>query len=144
MPWWLWILIGFLLFGIEALSAGMNIAFFGFGAISVGLLVALGLGGPLWMQLLLFSIISVSSLLLLRKPLLRFLKLDRGPDQIDTIVGESAIASEDIGADSLGKAELRGTAWNAHNLTSQPLRRGERCIVERVEGLTIFIRPANS
>lgn len=143
MPWWLWVLIGFLLLGVEALAPGLHIAFFGFGAVAVGALVALELGGPLWVQLLLFSAISISSLLLLRRPLLRRLRLDRGPDQMDTLVGEHATTSEEIAAGSIGKAELRGTSWSARNGTAQTLSRGERCVVERVEGLTVVIRPVS-
>lgn len=141
MPWWLWILVGFLLFGIEALSTGLHIAFFGFGAIVVGVLVAFGAGGPLWLQLLLFSAISISSLALLRKALLRALRLDRGPDEIDTLVGEPAAAIEAIAPHARGRAELRGTTWSAQNLSDRPLEPGARCVVERVEGLTLFIRP---
>jgi inner membrane protein len=141
MPWWLWVLIGFLLFGVEVLSPGLHIAFFGFGAVAVGALVAFELGGPLWVQLLLFSVISIASLLLLRRPLLRRLRLDRGPDQMDTLVGEQATPSEEIPAGSFGKAELRGTSWSARNGSAQPIGRGQRCVVESVEGLTLVIKP---
>ncbi|HEU5163832.1 MAG TPA: NfeD family protein [Thermoanaerobaculia bacterium] len=144
MPWWLWILAGFLLFGIEALTPSLHIAFFGFGAVVVGALVALGLGGPLWVQLLLFSVISVASLALLRKPLLRAFRLDRGPDEVDTLVGENAAAIEPIAPGARGKAELRGTTWNVQNLSDQTVEPGARCTVERVEGLTLFIRPERS
>jgi inner membrane protein len=41
---------------------------------------------------------------------------------------------------SVGKAEMRGTAWNTRNIGDQPLARGQRCRVERVEGLMIFVR----
>jgi hypothetical protein len=144
MPWWLWILAGFLLFGIEALTPSLHIAFFGFGAIVVGVLVAFGIGGPLWVQLLLFSLISVASLALLRKPLLRAFRLDRGPDQLDTLVGEPAEVIDPIAPGARGKAELRGTTWTVQNLSDQTVERGVRCVVERVEGLTLFIRPERS
>lgn len=142
MPWWLWVLIGFLLFGLETLSAGLHIAFFGVGAIVVGVLVWFGIGGPLWAQLLLFTAISVASLLLFRKPALRLFKLDRSPGEIDTLVGETAITLDAIPGGARGRAELRGTAWSAMNLANEPLQPGDRCVVERVEGLTIYIRPA--
>ncbi|HEY0593484.1 MAG TPA: NfeD family protein, partial [Thermoanaerobaculia bacterium] len=84
----------------------------------------------------------VASLGLLRKPLLKAFKLDRGgPDEVDTLVGEAAEASEPIDPHGRGKAELRGTTWTAQNLSDQPLARGARCVVERVEGLTLFIKP---
>ena len=143
MPWWLWVIIGFVLFGVEALSPGLHIAFFGLGALAVGGLVAFDLGGPLWVQLLLFSVISVASLLLLRQPLLRRIRLDKGTVPMDTLVGESAIPTEEITAGSVGKAELRGSSWSALNGSAGTLTRGQRCVVDRVDGLTVVIRPAS-
>jgi inner membrane protein len=144
MPWWLWILAGLVLFGIEALTPTLHIAFFGLGAIVVGILVGFGVDIPLWAQLLLFSLISVASLGLMRKPLLRRFRLDGRPDAIDTLVGEPADVVEPIAPRGRGKAELRGTTWTAENLSDQTVERGVRCVVERVEGLTLFIRPERS
>jgi inner membrane protein len=144
MPWWLWILLGFVLLAMEMLSTGLNIAFFGFGAMVVGALVGFGIGGPLWLQILLFSAISLVSLALLRKPLRRGFGLDRPAVEIDTLVGESAEVTAPIDALGRGKAELRGTTWAAQNVSDAPLERGDRCIVERVEGLTLYIRPART
>jgi membrane protein implicated in regulation of membrane protease activity len=59
---------------------------------------------------------------------------------VDTLVGEVATVIENIQAGSVGKAELRGTSWNARNMGSQDLARGQRCRVESVDGLTLFIR----
>ena len=143
MAWWLWVLFGLVLLAIEAQSAGLHFGFFAAGAMVVGLLVALGIGGPLWLQILLFTLISVASLLFFRKPLQRAFKLDRGSEEIDTLVGETAVALDEIAGGAIGKAELRGTSWNARNAGNQPLRRGDRCTVERVEGLTIHIRPSH-
>jgi membrane protein implicated in regulation of membrane protease activity len=55
-------------------------------------------------------------------------------------VGEVAVPLEDISVNSVGKAEMRGTSWNTRNIGDQPLARGQRCRVERVEGLMIFVR----
>jgi membrane protein implicated in regulation of membrane protease activity len=35
---------------------------------------------------------------------------------------------------------MRGTSWSARNIGEKSLARGERCKVERVEGLTIYVR----
>ena len=47
---------------------------------------------------------------------------------------------ETLPLNAMGKAEMRGTSWTARNIGEKPLARGERCTVERIEGLTIFIR----
>jgi membrane protein implicated in regulation of membrane protease activity len=39
----------------------------------------------------------------------------------------------------VGKVELRGTTWTAHNDGPVPLARGQRCRVTRVDGLTLGI-----
>jgi membrane protein implicated in regulation of membrane protease activity len=55
------------------------------------------------------------------------------------MVGETAIPLEALGAGEMGKAELRGTTWTAKNVGPEPLRKGQRGKVTRVEGLTLWI-----
>ena len=73
----------------------------------------------------------------------KLLQLTRGrpSESVDSLVGEVAVPLEDISVNSVGKAEMRGTSWNTRNVGDKPLARGQRCRVERVEGLTIFVRP---
>ena len=60
--------------------------------------------------------------------------------KVDSLVGETALALEDIAPGAIGKVELRGASWTAHNAGDQPIQRSERPKVERVEGLTLHIR----
>ncbi len=142
MPWWLWIVGGFILLGLEmATPGGFFIAFFGLAAILVGLLAGTHAVDAVWLQWLLFSIISVVSVLLFRKPLLEWMRR-REPQRpaVDSLVGETAIVSEDITAGGVGKAELRGTSWSVRSRAGEPLRRGQRCRVEQVDGLTLWVK----
>lgn len=139
--WWLWLLFGIILFGLELLTPGaFFLMFFGAGAIVVGLLSAVGLAGPLWVQLLLFAGLSLASVISLRRLLLARLQIT-GPDKVvDRLVGETAVALEDLVVDGLGKAELRGSAWSARNVGDAAVSKGQRCTVVRVEGLTLWVR----
>jgi membrane protein implicated in regulation of membrane protease activity len=140
MDWWIWILLGLALLLAELVTpGGFYILFFGLGGIAVGLLSVFEAAGPIWFQIVLFSIISVFSLWFFREKLL---ELTRGPsmDRVDTYIGETAVVLDDISVNGIGKAEMRGTPWNTRNVSGRPLARGERCKVERVEGLTIFVR----
>jgi membrane protein implicated in regulation of membrane protease activity len=139
LSWWLWLLLGFLLFAIEVLTpGGFFVFFFGVGAIIVALLTAFDLAGPPWLQWLLFGGISVATLLLFRKPLQD--RLRSKEPAVDSIVGQTAVAMDPIGVRELGRAELRGTVWTASNAGETPIAPGQRCAVERVEGLTLYIR----
>ena len=140
--WWHWLVLGLVLVVAEMASAGgFYIVFFGIGALVVGALARFGLAGPLWMQLLLFSVISVASLVLFRGRLLRRVQHDPQAPSVDQIVGEVAIAAEDLAPGSIGKVELRGSSWSARNGAAVPVSRGTRCRVVRVDGLMLHIEP---
>lgn len=140
MTWWHWLALGLILVALEmAASGGFYVIFFGVAAIAIGGLHLFDLAGPAWFQLLLFSVLSVGSLLLFRNPLLHLLKLDTPGEDVDSLVGETAIPSEEIGPGAVGRAELRGTVWSARNVGPTPLSRGQRCRVVRVDRLMIFI-----
>jgi hypothetical protein len=140
MEWWIWMLLGLLLLLAELVTpGGFYFIFFGIGAVVVGVLAGLGTGGPAWFQFLLFSILSLVSLWLFRGKLLQL--TEGAPDRnVDTLIGETAVASDEIPVHGIGKVEMRGTAWNARNVGDRPLKHGERAKVERVEGLMLFVR----
>jgi membrane protein implicated in regulation of membrane protease activity len=143
MEWWMWVLVGLLLLLVELVTpGGFYFIFFGIGAVVVGVLAGLGAGGPVWFQFLLFSILSLVSLWLFREKLL---KLTEGaPDRnVDSLIGETAMASDEIAVNGIGKVEMRGTSWNARNIGDKPLTNGERAKVERVEGLMLLVRAEN-
>jgi hypothetical protein len=139
--WWVWILVGFGLLALELFTpGGFYVVFFGIGALVVGVLVGVGLGDPAWTQWLLFSVVSVLSLLLFRRRLLGLTDARRRSPPIDTLVGETAIALEDLTPGAVGKAELRGTTWTAQNVDERLLTRGQRCRVAQVDGLMLKLR----
>jgi inner membrane protein len=142
MSWWHWIVLGLILVALEmAASGGFYVIFFGIAAIAIGALHVLDLAGPLWVQFLLFSAISIGSLLLFRRPFMRWLNLDRPGSDVDSMIGETAVPLEDIESGAVGRAELRGTVWSARNRAAIPLRKGQRCTVVAVDRLMISLEP---
>lgn len=139
MAWWIWVLIGFALLGMEFVATTFHVGFFAAGAFAVALLSLLGWDGPLWQQTLVFTIVSLVGVFVFRPIISRRLRLGESKP-VDNIVGEQAVAMDEIAVDGRGKAELRGSTWTARNVGSSPLTRGQRCTVERVEGLMLHIR----
>jgi len=141
MAWWVWLLAGLALLGFELLTpGGFFILFFGLGALVVGALAGLGLTEPVWLQWLLFSLLSVGSLLLFRRRLLAWLQSPEARAAVG-LVGDVAVLLDDVPPGAVGKAELRGTAWSVRHNGPETLARGRRCRVERVDGLTLHVRP---
>lgn len=143
MVWWVWILFGLALLAAEILTpGGFFVLFFGLAALIVGVLVAVGIGGPEWLQWLLFSVLSVASLLGFRRRLVdRFTQVPMEAHRLDSLVGEVAVLTDDLAPGGVGKAELRGTSWTVRTHGPAILAAGTRCVVERVEGLTLWVKP---
>lgn len=138
--WWHWLALGLVLIALElAASGGFYIIFFGVAAIVIAALSLIGVSGPTWAQLLLFSVLSVISLLVFRNPMLRWMKLDAGGGEVDSLVGETAVAKQDIPAGEIGRVELRGTSWSARNRGAELLTTGRRCVVVGVDRLMLII-----
>jgi len=142
VSWWLWVLFGLVLLLTEMLTpGGFYVLFFGIAAVIVGALVGLGVSGPDWAHWLLFSVLSVVSLLLFRGRLLAQFNIhERDTKHIDSLVGEAVTLLEDLPPRAMGKAELRGTVWNVQNGGEAHLTKGQRCRVQRVEGLTLWVQ----
>ena len=142
IQWWHWLVFGLLLVLAEIASAGgFYIIFFGLSAIVVGVLSSANLAGPVGIQLLLFSGLSVASLLLFRGRLLKWFQQDPQAPAVDQLVGEAAVVTEDLAPGGMGKVELQGAAWSARNSGGVALSRGTRCRVTRVDGLTLLVEP---
>lgn len=141
VAWWMWLLAGIALLVVEMLTpGGFFTLFFGAGALVVGLLGLLGWQPGIPVQGLLFLAVSVASLLFFRKPLMERFQRSIPHRQVDSLVGETAVALEEIPAGGMGKAELRGSSWSARNLGDAPIQHKQRVRVERIDGLTLDVR----
>jgi membrane protein implicated in regulation of membrane protease activity len=137
MTWWAWVLLGIALLAVEvATPGGLFALFFGVGAIVVAPLAALGV--PEAGQWLAFTVFSVASLLGLRRRLTQALR--KGPPPTAELVGEQAVVLVEVPAVGEGRVELRGTTWTGRSAAGVALPVGRRCRVERVEGLTLWLR----
>lgn len=138
MIWWLWVLGGIGLLVVELVTPGGLFAlFFGVGAFCVAPLAAMG-ASPV-AQWFAFTVISIVLLATLRRTLREKLA-QRPPEPVDSLVGQEVLLLEDLPAGGEAKAELRGVPWSSRTTSGIPLRAGQRCRVERVDGILLWVR----
>ncbi len=137
MPWWLWLVLGFALLGGEMLApGGLYLLFLGIGALIVGVMALAGIAGPAWMQLLLFTFLSVLSLTTLRSRFARSMR----PGKLDVaIVGDTIELTTSIEPDRVGQGRYRGSVWKVYNAGASALGAGSRCRVEEINGITLTV-----
>ena len=141
VDWWLWAALGLVLAGMELFTpGGFFVMFFGVGALVTALAVRLTDLDAAW-QWLLFTAVSVLSLLVFRKQLLARVRAStQATAPVDALTSEVAVATEDIEPGAMGQVELRGSGWKAKNVGVHPVAKGQRCHVDRVDGLMLWIR----
>jgi inner membrane protein len=118
-PGLFWFIAGIALMVMEFIIPGFIIFFFGLGAIITAILTWLGILSSIEIQLLVFIVSSVLTLLLFRDKGKKYFRGGVSKSQVtgsisDDIIGERAIVAEEIDSAKLtGKIELHGTMWNA-------------------------------
>ena len=139
MPWWGWIVLGTVILISEIIvSTDFYLVFFAASAVIVGLLVLLEASLPVSAQWLIFAALSIGMLVLFRARLRE--KIKTREQDVDKLEDEIAVATEQLAAGATGQAELRGSTWRARNIGEVDLKVGDRCRVERVDGLVLSIR----
>ncbi|MBM4130366.1 NfeD family protein [bacterium] len=140
MAWWFWIALGAVLLAAEVIiAADFYLVFFGLAGLVLGGLVLAGVELPVWAQWLLYAVLAVAGLAIYRRRWKRSLsRVDRElPPELE---GETGTACGGIDAGGRGRIALRGSEWDAVNGGTDDLPAGGRCVVTKVEGLTLHVR----
>ena len=113
---------------------------------AVGSLVALltwSLGGPFWLQLTLFLIVSCVLLAALWPLTKKFLKPKLTATNIDSILGSTGYVTAAIdNVAATGQVKLGAMFWTARSTSGTPIAEGTLIRVDRIEGVKVFVSPA--
>jgi|WetSurMetagenome_2_1015567.scaffolds.fasta_scaffold1090218_1 inner membrane protein len=113
-----WFIVGLVLLLSELAIPGFIIMFFGVGAWIVAILLWLGIGLSFSLQLFIFLIGSLGSLVLFRRYGKKYFKgrVNASTQSLEDVKGEKVTVVADIVPNSLdGKVEFHGTIWNAES-----------------------------
>ena len=135
---WLVLMVVFLI--AEALTVSMISLWFAAGAVVALLLSLLHL--QIWLQVLLFFLVSGALLACLRPLFRRHVTPKLTPTNVDAIVGTRCMVTAEIdNVCAAGQVKLNGIEWSARSVTGQIIPEGTLVRVERVEGVKVFVIP---
>ena len=139
---WLWLGAAVVFGLIEAATAALVSVWFVGGAVAA-LLVSL-LGGALWLQILLFLVVSAVTLAATR-PLVRKMSAKAVPTNLDRAIGSHARVTEDIDDDAgTGAVYVKGKMWTARSSSGATIPIGTEVTVERIEGVKLYVTPVRA
>lgn len=133
-----WLVVLAILLVIEFLTLGLTTVWFAGGAL-IAFLVSLA-GGPLWLQILLFLVISVVLLLFTRPLAVKYLNKNVQKTNVDSIPGQKGIVTVTI--DNLkaeGQVTIRGMEWSARAKDDNIIEKGKVVRVLSVEGVKLIV-----
>ncbi len=134
---WLVLMVGFLI--VEA-ACPLHLVSVWFAAGSLVALIATLLGAPMWLQILLFVVVSVGLLVALWPLTRKFLTPKVTPTNVDAIVGtEGYVTSPVDNLNATGTVKLGGMEWTARSTSGETIEAGKLVKVDRIEGVKAFV-----
>lgn len=134
-----WLVVVAVMLVIEIFTLGLTTIWFSLGAVVAA--IAAGLSAPLWVQILLFSVVSVVVMLLVRPFAMRVMDKNRTKTNIEEVVGEHAEVIESIdNQKEQGKVRFRGVEWMARSVDESKISVGEVVTVEAVSGVKLMVK----
>jgi membrane protein implicated in regulation of membrane protease activity len=140
----IWILIGLVLFGAELLTLSFVAFYPAIGALAAALTALLG--GNIGIQVIVFAVVTVVSLLLTRKPLLRMMKrMPNVPSNASNVIGRRAVVVIAIepGPGQRGQVRVGTEHWSAKSENERPIDVGTTVEVARIDGVALVVRPVS-
>lgn len=129
------------IFGVvEAVTVGLASIWFVVGSVA-GLIAAI-CGGPVWLQIALFFVVSIVCLAATRPLVKKLLHKDVTATNADRVLGQTARVTESIdNAVPTGAAYVGGMTWTARSESGQPIPRNAQVKIVRMEGVRLFVEP---
>lgn len=135
----IWLGIMIVLLAIEVATLGLTTLWFAGGSL-IAFFAAL-LHAPVFLQVLLFLIVSVVLLWFTRPIAVRYLNKSREKTNIETIIGQEAVVLQDINnLHAKGQVIVGGMEWTARtSKNDETIEAGAIVVVEKVDGVKLIV-----
>ena len=110
--WIIWLALFVVMLAVEALGPALVSVWFAFGAL-VALIVSFIPGVAWWVEVVIFVVISLATLLALRPVMRRYFKRNNYNTNIDSFTGKRGYVIEDITYLKPGAVKIGDVSWTA-------------------------------
>lgn len=134
---WLGIMLAFLV--VEA-ACPLHLVSLWFAAGALMAMIAAWLHAEVWLQIVVFVVVSGVLLASLWPFTRKFLNPRLEKTNVDAVVGQRGYVTDDIdNIDATGQVKLGGMYWTARSVSGQNIPKGALVQVERIEGVKVFV-----
>lgn len=127
----------------EGITAGLTSIWFACGAL--GALIAAACHAPVWLQVLLFLVVSAATLYFTRPLVKKYVNPRRQATNADRTIGQRAVVTEEIDdLRSTGAVKLSGTEWTARSVSGEVIPVGTVVTVCSIQGVKLMVESAGT
>ena len=135
---WLALMVVFLL--IEASTVTLVSTWFAVGALAA--LIAGLLNAPVWLQVMVFVLVSAAALSALRPLVRKYVTPKITKTNVDAVVGSTGLVTVAIdNVSAVGQVKLGAMYWTARSTAGNRIPEGTLVQVDRIEGVKVFVTP---
>lgn len=140
---WAWLLVIVACVIIEALTMGLTTIWFGVGAFVAWLSNIVGL--KLEIQILIFLLVSILSLILTRPIAIEKLKIGKTKTNADSLIGEKVkVVSIINNINNEGSVKVKGQMWSARSLKEDEIiEKDEIVYIKDIKGVRLIVEKIN-
>jgi len=144
MPWWLWLVVGIGLLGVEmfVIDAQFYLVFLGASAAIVGLLGLSGVALPDWAQWLTFAALAIVAMLTFRRRIYELVRSRSGHVEERLTLGDRIVVPVRLEPGQTCRVDYRGSSWTARNSDERVIEAGREALIAQVDGLTLQLKAA--
>jgi len=140
----LWFALLLIFLVVEAACA-IHLVSIWFAAGSLVALIASFFGAPLWLEILLFLVVSSVMVALFWPFIQKFLNPKVEKTNVEAIVGTEGYVTADIdNVSAAGQVKLGAMEWTARSTSGQSISKGTLVKVDKIEGVKAFVSVAEA
>ena len=141
-PMTIWWLAALVIFAVaEAVTVNLISIWFAGGALAA--LIAAGLSAPLWLQIVLFLVVSGVLLALVAPWARKASRVNSVATNADRHIGRQALVTEEINnLQESGAIRLDGVIWTARSESGEVIPEGSTITVKRIAGAKAYVERA--
>ena len=137
-----WLVVGIVMVAIEAATAQLTTIWFAVGAFLT--IIPAALNAPVWLQFVIFTAISLVTLIFTRKFVKRALKVKKERTNADRVIGQTGYVTQTIDNDmAQGRVSVMGLDWSARSADNTDISIGEKIKVRSIDGVKLIVEKAD-
>lgn len=134
----LWLIVMVLFLVVEAATVGLVCIWFAVGALAA--LIAALLGAEIWLQVVLFLVVSAVALYFTRPLAKKYINAKVEPTNADMVIGKECRVTEAIdNIAGTGAVYVDGKTWTARSESDEVIPEGTLVTAKRIEGVKLIV-----